>query len=229
MEKKKVFAFIGSERGKNSVEYKYLKEFLELDYWSSFDIEITTSKDVNLKNCIGCTNCFTKGQCSIKDDDMEEIKKKMVEADVIIISSPVYVHNVSAATKNLIDRIGYWSHIYKLIGKRVIVCSCSGGNGDNFIIAYLKKVFLAMGSYIAGELRLCDGNDYKEDYENVIESLKKSFENPRSCKVASIQNEFFNGFQKKYLDVKAGAEAEYWRVNGLQDYNSFREFFYDNL
>ena len=58
----------------------------------------------NVEYCTGCNRCLFKPECSIKDDDMEEIKQKMLEADGIIVASPDYFSNVSGRMKTFIAR-----------------------------------------------------------------------------------------------------------------------------
>jgi multimeric flavodoxin WrbA len=53
--------------------------------------------------CDGCGACFGTGDCHIKDD-MQELSEKMLEADGIIFSSPVYFYNITAQGKAVIDR-----------------------------------------------------------------------------------------------------------------------------
>ena len=46
--------------------------------------------------CLACYYCKDhKGECSIKDD-MKEILEKMLAADVLVLSSPVYFYSISA-------------------------------------------------------------------------------------------------------------------------------------
>ena len=60
--------------------------------------------DSKVAPCIACDHCKdSPGKCSIKDD-MEKIRSKLIEADGIIISSPVYFGSISAQLKALFDR-----------------------------------------------------------------------------------------------------------------------------
>lgn len=60
--------------------------------------------DQSIHGCIGCGFCDEHdGQC-IHDDDAPAVVQAMVKADVIVLASPVYFHNVSAQLKLLIDR-----------------------------------------------------------------------------------------------------------------------------
>ena len=57
----------------------------------------------NIKYCIGCGVCNTTQKC-VHKDDMAEILDKMVEADVIVLATPVYFYTMDAQMKTLIDR-----------------------------------------------------------------------------------------------------------------------------
>ena len=53
------------------------------------------------------------GKCVIKDD-MADLLQKMIEADVIVLSSPVYFYAMNAQLKAVIDRsIARWTEIKK--------------------------------------------------------------------------------------------------------------------
>ena len=60
-----------------------------------------TNKDI--KFCRGCLVCQQTHECVIKDDT-EPIRKKMLEADVIVWSTPVYYFCISGQMKTMIDR-----------------------------------------------------------------------------------------------------------------------------
>lgn len=60
-------------------------------------------KDKKINYCLGCGACQKSGSCAQKDD-MEGILDKMVDADVIVMATPVYFYSMSAQMKTLIDR-----------------------------------------------------------------------------------------------------------------------------
>ena len=54
--------------------------------------------------CLGCGHCQKHaGEC-VQKDAMADILQKMVEADVLVLASPVYFYSVSAQIKAVIDR-----------------------------------------------------------------------------------------------------------------------------
>ena len=73
-------------------------------------------REMNIGYCIGCDACRRNdGACVIKDD-MEWIFQKMLAADIVVFSIPVYFFTLSAQLKTLIDRLhnGY----KKMAGKK---------------------------------------------------------------------------------------------------------------
>ncbi|WP_294562581.1 flavodoxin family protein [uncultured Traorella sp.] len=56
-----------------------------------------------LSPCNACYGCMKDHVCSIKDD-MADILRKMIEADVIVMATPIYFYSLSAQIKILIDR-----------------------------------------------------------------------------------------------------------------------------
>ncbi len=56
-----------------------------------------------IKPCDGCYSCEKTGKCHIKDD-MQPIYEKLLEADGIIIGTPVYFWFMAGQTKVLLDR-----------------------------------------------------------------------------------------------------------------------------
>lgn len=59
--------------------------------------------DKHIGYCRGCGVCNTTHKC-IQKDDMAEILNKMVEADVIVMGTPVYFYSMNGQMKTLIDR-----------------------------------------------------------------------------------------------------------------------------
>lgn len=68
------------------------------------DVEKVFLRDKNIKYCTGCYTCEkTKGICAYKDD-MPELLQKIIDADVLVLSTPVYFYCMNAQLKTVIDR-----------------------------------------------------------------------------------------------------------------------------
>ena len=67
-------------------------------------VEIVSVRDYKVNPCLGCNACFnTDGVCAQKDD-MAAIYEKMIQADMLVIASPVYFYGISSQLKAVIDR-----------------------------------------------------------------------------------------------------------------------------
>ncbi len=59
--------------------------------------------DKHINFCKGCGVCNSTHKC-IQQDDMAEILDKMVNADVIVMATPIYFYAMNGQMKTLIDR-----------------------------------------------------------------------------------------------------------------------------
>jgi len=68
-------------------------------------VETVYLNGLNIKPCQGCYSCQAKDAkgCVVKDD-MQDVYSKIVDADALIIASPVYWFSMSAQTKIFMDR-----------------------------------------------------------------------------------------------------------------------------
>lgn len=59
--------------------------------------------DKNINYCQGCGACYTSKICKL-NDDMSKILKQMIDADVIVMATPVYFYSMNGQMKTFIDR-----------------------------------------------------------------------------------------------------------------------------
>ncbi len=59
--------------------------------------------DADIRPCRGCNACERLNQCVIRDG-MDKLHDQILEADCIIVSSPIYCMSVCSQVKALIDR-----------------------------------------------------------------------------------------------------------------------------
>lgn len=69
--------------------------------------ELSRSENVRTKQTVAYA--LGEDHCPLRDD-VSEIKKKIDDADIIILASPVYVEDVSGLLKNWIDRMAFVCH-----------------------------------------------------------------------------------------------------------------------
>lgn len=57
----------------------------------------------NIHPCTGCIHCGYEGPC-VQKDDVEQFRKKILHADMMVFVTPLYYYGMSAQLKTLIDR-----------------------------------------------------------------------------------------------------------------------------
>lgn len=67
-------------------------------------VEHISLKEKTIAFCRGCLACAKLGHCVI-DDDAVEIEQKVLNADVVVFSTPIYYYTVSGQLKTLLDRL----------------------------------------------------------------------------------------------------------------------------
>ncbi len=71
--------------------------------------EIIDAYRTEVKPCMDCRYCWKNRACAIQDG-MQDIYRKVEEADNILLASPMYFHSVTGKMKILIDRLQmYWA------------------------------------------------------------------------------------------------------------------------
>ncbi|MDE6699108.1 MAG: flavodoxin family protein [Lachnospiraceae bacterium] len=68
------------------------------------DVEYISLKGKDIRFCIGCLECQSKGSCVLKDD-VADIMKKVMEAEIIVYATPIYYYEMSGQMKTLLDRL----------------------------------------------------------------------------------------------------------------------------
>ena len=170
----KILLINGSPKGKRSNSLKLAYSFIEgfkngcTNDEESLSIDELHVASMNIAACKGCFACWQKtpGICCIKDD-MQKVIGKLIDADLILWSFPLYYFNVPGILKNLIDRqlpmslpfmssrqdgYGSGSHDarYDMEGKRhVLISTCGFYSADENYDSVLRMFdhFLGRGNY----------------------------------------------------------------------------------
>ena len=84
--------------------------------------------------CIGCTQCIVNAEEKCPGFEKQQpILKALDEADLIILTSPVYVYHVTGAMKNFLDHLGYRWMVHRprqeMFHKQAVCISTAAGAG----------------------------------------------------------------------------------------------------
>ncbi len=108
---KKVLILSGSPRKCGNSDI-LCDEFMRGAMESGNEVEKIRVSEKKIGYCMGCYYCANhNGECAIKDD-MAEIMEKLINADVIVLASPVYFYSIDAQLKAVIDRtVCRWTEV----------------------------------------------------------------------------------------------------------------------
>lgn len=103
----KVVGFNGSPRKNGNTQVLIKKVFAELES-QDIETELVQVGGKTIKPCRACYKCFKNQdkKCSVDDDILNDCISKMLDADGIILGSPVYFSNITPEIKSLMDRSG---------------------------------------------------------------------------------------------------------------------------
>ncbi|MBU3180730.1 flavodoxin family protein [Clostridium psychrophilum] len=215
----KVIAINSSNRKMNT--YDLITQVKKILKGNNIDVEIINLFDYNIKPCIGCEHCLVKGGC-VLTDQVFDIMEKIKLSDGIILTSPVYMENISGKLKTFVDRTCRWFHRPEIYGKPVLVISTTKGSGLKYTLNYLEKVVIQWGGFNAGKIgrsiRNIDNKISKSDCDNFINhlSMKKESYKPSLKALINFQ------VQKVLAYKLIGLDSEYWKE---KDWNSNAYYF----
>lgn len=107
---KKVLILSGSPR-KGGNSDLLCDEFMRGAIESGNEVTKINVVDKKVAPCRGCYACKDSGNCAIMDD-MADILQAMIDADVLVLASPVYFYSIDAQLKAVIDRtVARWLEV----------------------------------------------------------------------------------------------------------------------
>lgn len=112
---KKVIAINASPR-KNSNTATLLNKALDGAATNGANIELVHLIDLNYKGCVSCFACHRKetkckGSCAL-NDELTPILKKVMDSDVLILGSPIYLGDVTSMMRGFLERLIFMNHTY---------------------------------------------------------------------------------------------------------------------
>ncbi|MBQ6442212.1 MAG: NAD(P)H-dependent oxidoreductase [Lachnospiraceae bacterium] len=188
--------------------------------------------------CAGCTVCFLKDEHLCKDAEyVQKIEKAMLEADLLVFTSPAYVFHTTGAMKMMLDHFGYrWMPhrpAKEMFGKRaVIITQCLGAGGKSAA----KDIKDSLSWWGISKIKVCSFKLMSEIHWEKIPNQKKAAMTKKLVKLAEQMHRIdyakpartsFGSKMKFYivrmLQTKLGkddpeyTDYKYWKTNGWID------------
>ncbi len=203
----KIFALNSSPRKKKSNTDRILQPFLEGAKGAGAEVDLVYLYEKKIKPCLGCFNCWIKtpGVCCQKDD-MAELLETMVNCDVIVYATPLYVFGMTAQMKLFFDRIipiaepfivltkeGHCTHpgrVEKKASGMVVVSNCGFHELDNFdeMMAQFKAISYHGGTKLMGALLRPEGEFLEIGEKLMPEKVKAVYDAAREAGKQVVEN-----------------------------------------
>ena len=118
------------------------------------ETEFLSLADRPIKPCMACAGCIKSDTvgCVQEDPAFEGMVERFVEADGILVGSPVYFGSATPQTMALLDRVGYVARandnlLRRKVGAAIVVARRAG---QNFTVAQLNYFFLISEMIVPG-------------------------------------------------------------------------------
>ena len=123
----------GSPRPKGDTA-RMVAVFKEAAEGAGHRVDVIEVCKLNIGGCLACEHCHGKGrgQCALKDD-MSAVYAPLKTADMLVLASPIYYHNMSGQLKCVIDR--FYAVLYPTAPKRLrkVAMFLSSGDDDMYV------------------------------------------------------------------------------------------------
>ena len=173
----KIIGINGSARKHGNTAIIINKVFEELNK-EGIETELLHLADYEIHPCRGCFACKDRGNCVFIDDEFAQIFSSMVEADGIILGSPVYSADVSAKMKAFLERSGVVVATNPVLLRHKIGASVAAvrrGGGmttvDTMNHFMLNKEMIVVGSTYWNMVYGKDAGDVLDDAEGIANML----------------------------------------------------------
>lgn len=217
----KVLLINSSYRKKTT--YGILKEISALLSRQGIETEMLHLSEYQIQPCKGCEVCILRGACMIRDD-FPEIEAKLKEADGIILSSPVYLRQVSGLLKTVIDRTCSHYHRPILTGKPIFSCVSTNASGAKETLRYMQDITIQWGAIPAGSVAVKRNGIERHQLERKLERFMILLQNPTELDRPSWKRVFDFQVQKVLALHVLLQDRPYWESKKWSN----RDFYYEN-
>ena len=162
---KKVLILSGSPRKGGNSDI-LCDEFMRGAQETGNEVEKIRVSEKKIAPCSACYYCSTHGGACVYKDDMAEVLQKMIDADVLVLASPVYFYSIDAQLKTVIDRtVARWTEVAEKEFYYIVTMAdefhtsadttlaCFRGYADCVEGAVEKGVIIGSGVYEPGKVK----------------------------------------------------------------------------
>jgi len=132
-----------------------LDQFLAGAKSAGAEVAKVVAARLRIAGCMACDRCWSDGRCVVQDE-FQDMYERLIAADVIVLSTPVFFAGLPAQIKSLIDRSQcQWARKFKL--KAPLAATPAGHSRRRGVLIGV-------------------GGDAREDFSGVIQTVERFFD-----------------------------------------------------
>ena len=109
-------------------------------------VSVLDTAHMNVRPCTGCIACGYDGPC-VQKDDMEQIRKAVMESDMLVFATPLYFFGFSAQLKTVLDRFCAFSSRVNMRNMKSAFLSVAW-NDDDWTMDAVREHYLTLVRYL---------------------------------------------------------------------------------
>ncbi|NLX47785.1 MAG: flavodoxin family protein [Euryarchaeota archaeon] len=136
---------------------------------------------LNISPCKACEECFSNGDCVIRDD-MDRVYAALEEADHVIVASPIYFSGMSSYAKLAVDRSqALWARRKVLDRARrpgtgsIVLCAAQPDARFDNAVSELRAFLLGIGIAPGAVLKVpgAEGRSFAAGRPDILERARE--------------------------------------------------------
>ncbi len=221
---KKCIIIHGSARRGNT--YKATQMVMEnLKLLGNVEFDEIFLHDLKLPFCRGCFLCMEQGEQLCADGAiMADLEARILSADALVMAAPIYILQINAETKNLLDHFAYRFHRPLFFAKKALVITTTAGAGAKNGTRFMKQALLFLGFNRVHCLPITCNSDVLPNTKKIKEKINSAskifFDDLTSDKLhppSLYQIAIYNVFRANAESgrTKESCDFRYWEQNGM--------------
>ena len=204
----KVLIINGSPRVKGNSS-RLIKEITGVFDSLKAEYEVVQVGNKDIRGCIGCLTCKTKGEGCVFKDIVNETSPKLEEADGLIVVSPVYYGSPNGTLISFLDRL-FYSCNFSLKMKVGAAFAVARRAGTTASFDMLNKYFTIAG------MPVVSGDYWNNGYGREPGQIEQDKEGLRNARVVAKRMVFLinaiKDAKEKYPDLLVDDPREWTHI-----------------
>lgn len=143
----KIVVINSSPHSETQSTSRYLSQrFVEGAKSAGHEVFIFDAANEETNPCQGCDHCGMDGDCIFDDAIQNKLMPKMLEADLLVLVTPLYYYGMSAQLKIIVDR--FYSRTTRLNGKKSMIMATAWNSAD-WTMEALKNHYETLVRYMS--------------------------------------------------------------------------------